>query len=585
MSKNLENRISSGLKMLVTIIVTILTMSINDSASAQAVSTLTVSDSPTPIRSRNFRIDPIDGVQQATLSTFNVKSESGDSAINQVVVKLQTHFTKPTTVYLYEGNTLIGSVSLINGFSPNFVYFYGLNHVVAQNTAQIFTIKADFASNTQQGSMSGAVFQVDYTRSNGTTETIQKEVTGSEHHFYSMTANFALVGAPTITKTSDQNGFTTEMTATFSFDMTADGGTVAKLKSSDVFVFAKKDALTSIPCTTSVITIPNNDIADGSTSRVTITATIQANQVSTPGMYGFELKQINWGTVSSGTWAYQVWGLEDFKTPATSYFALASIPSSPKNHFGAIGEDLYDWIGQMKYEGGEAFGEGEENLYVSSEDTYPYKRFIFPYPASPSKGHLLYIDYSMSSDNINPYIRGPKNPEASADNGFMVQQEYPALNLIRYNGTDGHSVKFTYRIEIGTFVGYATATRAGDFAWRTKIYWGTGASYDSPGFERDFLNLSPSSNSDGTSRPPRFAFHGVGDPKITYSGPYPVFSMTVRGIPNSYTIQESEDLRTWHDITVVPEYSETPNSDGTSTTNWLLPLSLMSGKFFRASLN
>jgi hypothetical protein len=68
------------------------------------------------------------------------------------------------------------------------------------------------------------------------------------------------------------------------------------------------------------VTIPNNDIADGSTAQVTVTATVGASQITHAGQYGFVVASTTWTVGSTGP-VSQTYGTDDWKTPATSYFA------------------------------------------------------------------------------------------------------------------------------------------------------------------------------------------------------------------------------------------------------------------------
>lgn len=545
-----------------------------------AGSELTVMDSASPIRAHNYRINPSTGATP-TMVKFGVKSEFGDSTITRISLHNTIKFVSVTTMYLYQGNTLIGSFAPV--FNNEWVSISGLNHVIGNNTSQELIIKAELPSNSQNGEMSSSVYEVEYLDSNGATKVVSKWVNGTTHHFYNIAANLELVGIPTISKTSDQSGWTTEMTATFTFNMSADGSTIGQPKSGDFIVKARTNAVDSINCTVSVITIPNNDIADGAWSQVTITATLLSSQVPKSGMYGFELVQANWGFPPNSTIAYQTWGLEDFKTPGTSFFAkiTTTVPEVRKN-LGVIGEDLYDEISNIIDDKGILAGEDDEILYTSGDSAQPQKKFVFPYHASPSKGHMMSVEYSLSNNMISPRIVGPKYPESEE---IIVSMVYPAVDLVTYNDAGGQLAKATFKIQIGTFTGFATANRVGQFAWRTKIHWGNNASYESCGSERDLLNLAPSTSSDGISRPIRFKFGQAGDCHYLGSGSLPIFHLPIRGIPGCYHIEESTNLMDWQEITVWPEYSDTVNSDGTYTTNWLLPLSIMQGRFFRAVAN
>lgn len=282
-------------------------------------SSLTLSAATSPLRSQNFRISSTNGAEGVSLLQFNVKSETGDSKITTVYASTTASGTAPSTLYLYDGSTLVSSQTVTSSGAT--VTFSNLNLVVAKDVIKTLTVKADFPSNTTSGThASSTVSRVVFEKPNGSSaDATGSQVTGANQYFYASAPQITLVGTPTISKVSNTNGSTTEMTATFTFNVTALGGTMTKPTSSAFTVYAATNTTNLIAASVGEpVTIPNNNIADGSTAQVTVTATVGPSNITHSGQYGFVVGSTTW-TVGSNT-ITQTYGLDDFKTPATSYF-------------------------------------------------------------------------------------------------------------------------------------------------------------------------------------------------------------------------------------------------------------------------
>ncbi len=278
--------------------------------------TLTLSAATSPLRSQNYRINPDNGAQYIPVLNFNLKSETGDSNIQSIIVSLATS-TKVSTVYLYQGSTLIDSKNASASTT-----FDNLDNkvVVSKDTTKTLTVKVDVPTDgTSAGAVMATIHSVTYEKPNGTTATVSTAVTGVNHYVFRDTAQWTLVGTPTITKVSNQNGSTTEMSATFTFNVTALGSTIRKPIASDFWIDATTGSVAASSTVGAPVVIPNNDIADGSTAQVSVTATVNSSQIASSGSYGFVISRIAWAS-TTGSNVNQTWGLDDFKTPSTSYF-------------------------------------------------------------------------------------------------------------------------------------------------------------------------------------------------------------------------------------------------------------------------
>jgi len=279
-------------------------------------SILTLSAATTPLRSMNNRVNPNgDSLQGVTLSTFNLKSDTGDSTLLTVYASTTASGTLPTTLYLYQGSTLLKSMTVPSNGNVVFNNDTTTGSTVAANTIQTFTIKADFPSNTANGTFASTTIQsVVFETPNGNTATAQgSAVSSANQYVYTKAAIITLAGTPTITATNASiTGGTSSVIATFPLSINAQGGTVNMPTSADVVV-TFSNGQTATVLNTSVVSNPNSNIADGSTAAVTVTA---KSVGFAPGLYNAGITSISWNAGQGTT--TQTYGLEDFKTSAAA---------------------------------------------------------------------------------------------------------------------------------------------------------------------------------------------------------------------------------------------------------------------------
>jgi hypothetical protein len=281
----------------------------------QAPSLLDFTGTNTIMRSQNYRISPVDGVRGATLFEFGVTSHGGNSILKSVPVEVSV--LVPSTLYLYDGTTLLSSKS-----GTSTVVFDNLNTTVLRDTTKILTIKADYPSTTVSGSRTRIdVWPGTFQSSNGQILTAGGLMMGGPlHFFFTSAASIKLVGTPTIISTIGTNPY---LTATFPLAFQAIGNNVVMPTASDFTIrftgISNYTATSSSPgISMSVVTIPMSNIADGSTANVTVTVSANRNALLTSGLYNAEITRIKW--VAGSVTATQSWGLEDFKTPYAAQF-------------------------------------------------------------------------------------------------------------------------------------------------------------------------------------------------------------------------------------------------------------------------
>lgn len=286
-------------------------------------STLTLSNPASTLRSQNYRVNGNDVVSEVTLGQFNLKSETGESRLLTVNSTTTASGTLPTTLYLYNGSTLLKSVTVP---STGVVAFSNLDStsgsLVPQNdTPTTFTIKADFPASTANGTFaSTTIGTVTYQKPNGSTDDAGgSAVTNANQYVYTKAAVIKLAGTPTITVSNQTVAGvgTTTMTATFPLTIQALGGNVTKPAITDfTVVFSNGTPFTATSTAAgsavSVVVIPDNDIADGSTANVTVAASINGTGATSNGLFNAALTSVKWNA-GNGV-VTQTYGLEDFKT-------------------------------------------------------------------------------------------------------------------------------------------------------------------------------------------------------------------------------------------------------------------------------
>lgn len=280
-------------------------------------STLTLSQPAVQVRSTNYRISSTDGVIGATLMQFNAKSDTGNSLIKSVTVMASG--TVPSTLRLYDGSTLVSSKSAP---SNGQVVFDNLNVTVYKDTMKTLTIKADFPSNTPNASVIFVgITSATYDRGNGTMATVSGSVWGPQHYLFKAAAVIRLAGTPSIVSQGTRpDGTTLALTSTFPLQIQALGGNVIQpnVLGSDFTVIFSNGTTNYIATTKSVVTIPQSNIADGSTASVSVTASANRDIIPASGLYNSSITAIKWNA-GSGT-INQTWGLEDFKTVSAAQF-------------------------------------------------------------------------------------------------------------------------------------------------------------------------------------------------------------------------------------------------------------------------
>ncbi len=206
------------------------------------LSTLTVRDDSTTLYATNYRINRnSNGAEKVLSSTFAAKSETGTSKLNSVTVSVLGATTTPatglgtlpTTLYLYDGSTLLDARSVVKSTSTLGSVVFDLTSYNVNIDAEVtktFTIKADLPSDTIAGSLVATrVTGVTYESANGSSNA-QTSLTIPSALVYNYFAPAVLqIGKVASTATIIRNGpsgVPSSVEARFALTFTAQGGPV-----------------------------------------------------------------------------------------------------------------------------------------------------------------------------------------------------------------------------------------------------------------------------------------------------------------------------------------------------------------------
>lgn len=268
--------------------------------------------------SQKYSIDADNGVQGARLLDFTLQAGTGSYKVTSISTTVFASPTVPTTLYLYDGNTLIASKSV--RFNNETIVFSNLSVPFVKDQVKTLSLRVDLPANTQSGTAAAVRFSgMKYVNSSGLEKYIETPIMGAWHSFNKARTDIRLVGTPTITKTTDQMGRTSSMSAAFSFNVSSFGGTTQKPDLNSFTIEAFYVGSSSFPTAVGYpVTIPNTDIANGAVAEVTVVSTITPNMVPGSGLHKFKVTKIKW--VLDGVVTEQTSGLESFVTPFAAEF-------------------------------------------------------------------------------------------------------------------------------------------------------------------------------------------------------------------------------------------------------------------------
>ena len=293
---------------------------------------------------------------------FDMKAEKDSAKItdmNIAVAKAGTGgATASTTVYLYEGSTLLANATV---GSLNTAVFSDLDYTIAKDVTKTFTVKVDIRNaNKTISNFTASASSTGITDENsvGDSVTDSGTATGNQVGVLSVGPEFTLVSKSITTNGVPQDNVsgtasisTSTITATFNIKVKAVGaalvfGTTQATSTTGAFVSSttgftvfkngSSDATISSNATSTSITFPSTcttsgytnscQLAEGSDVTVPVSFQLQgrttASTVFSPGLYSFGIAQLNWVYDNSAGGTYGTTfmsGEADWRTSEVSF--------------------------------------------------------------------------------------------------------------------------------------------------------------------------------------------------------------------------------------------------------------------------
>jgi hypothetical protein len=219
-----------------------------------------------------------DECDQLELLKFNIKAEKDNVIVTDLITNLQktgTGSATTTTLYLYDGSTLVGSATLLNQNAQTSATFTDIDYTVMKDSTKTLTVKVDvqdttIAASTYSASSTASQFTAENTA--GTAATVSGNGIGESVTVRKVGPEFTLVSKSiTYGGTPGFSGATTTAKADFVIRMKAVGGDI---------VFGDS-ASTTYPLV--VLGTPTGDTASSSMiyrSGAAISGTTEANSLT-----------------------------------------------------------------------------------------------------------------------------------------------------------------------------------------------------------------------------------------------------------------------------------------------------------------
>ncbi len=307
------------------------------------------SDSDTST-AQSIAVNATDGAKGVIMQKINLKSTTGDSKLTDLRVYVKTDSvatSDPTSLYLYDGDTLLGSAAVTVASGSGTVNFANMEHLIPKDTTKTLTIKADFPT-TGSGVASTTILTNAAETNTTMIETpdgTSKEVsiltamTGNDVHLRVVDAAiYTLVSSSILPKPGVVSVSSSTLSATIVLNVKADGGTLTKPTAGMFSVwFASStpakttnggtaySAANAITVVTPIVTVTPNEatIGDGASYTVTIVGDLISNNALFGAAVGsgynefMAIESID-TTMSptGGSVTDQNWGVDTFVTPS-----------------------------------------------------------------------------------------------------------------------------------------------------------------------------------------------------------------------------------------------------------------------------
>ena len=281
-----------------------------------------------------------DGIKGVVMQTVDLKSTVGDSKLTKLEVVVKTNrvaASDPTSLYLYDGSTLLGSAAVTVAAGTVNISFANLSLPIAKDQTKTLTVKADFPSSAvgvASTTISTTGTQSQYETTDGTTKsiTIASAITGNDVHVLGGLAPLWTFVSSSISATPGVLSVSSSsLTGTIVLNVKASGGILVKPVAGNFDVFFASStqrttnggtgyvAATGVTGSHSVTVTPTDaTVGDGSSYTVTITGTLYSNdsEVGSSQALFMAIDDIDSDmTPNGGDITDQSWGIDNFYTP------------------------------------------------------------------------------------------------------------------------------------------------------------------------------------------------------------------------------------------------------------------------------
>jgi len=307
-------------------------------------STVVASIAGSTPKASSVNVNHTDGVSDVPMAVFNFKSTTGASQITDLVITAQgsdVGVEQISAVKLYDGSTLLGSITLSSAVSGATATFSDLTIDVAKDATKVLTAKADIESDVlSDGSeyiklvIANPSTDVTFNKPNlaAAHPTATSAVAGNFMYLYdNVVATWSLVSATssyTYNATTPSSSYTS---GKITLKVHSDGGDTTEPVAADITVTAYVDGVANGAAVSKTITLtPDNTsdlIASGEDTEVVIDVseprgvTASSGSYSGTGFVDFRVTNLAWVTTDgtyTSTETAQTWGLDTFKTPAVN---------------------------------------------------------------------------------------------------------------------------------------------------------------------------------------------------------------------------------------------------------------------------
>lgn len=306
------------------------THTFNSPGSSTLTTSLNAAGTP---KSTNSRVSTTDGVQKMLMQQFDVKSTTGVSKVTDIGVAVNASNTValPSTLFLYDGDTLLGSVTAgtSDGAAATFT---SLSLLVPQDTTKTLTVKATFPTSVTNGLSASTSIQsagnILYDKPDGSSGNggPTSEIASNDQYFYSAVSKWTLVSASNIGAAGVVNVSSSSVSGAIVLKVKADGGSITKPVVGDFSIWFASSTVSGGAYTaanaiqasnTSVTVLPtDSSLGDGGEYTVTINGNLFSNNVSYGASSGTGYSEaMVLASVKSNLTGTQTWGIDDFNTP------------------------------------------------------------------------------------------------------------------------------------------------------------------------------------------------------------------------------------------------------------------------------